>query len=391
MPFPPLWKVRREINRVGVKTAIFVSRRFYDPCRRPIYDLTAQRRLRVSAGKLPLTDRVAVFVVYQPKGLASSIFLTLEHLRNNGYSVLLVSNGRLDDAALAATRQNAAVVLERPNVGYDFGAYRDGIRHLWSLNHDPARLVLINDSTWFPLRRDDDSLARMEALDADLAGHIFKTEDEHRPQNDHVESHLLMISKDFFKSNDFRRFWTRYPMSNFRARTIEVGEKAFSQMTIRTGRSLRTLMAREWLLSVLDGLDDAALKTALDHTIDIFSSGKPDLSSVRRLASMGYPWREDFIAWTDKALRNSLYFLLSATFVMPALVYGRMGFAKKSSDIRFHYARQKLLELEASGMIPPLNDVVRREISEAVRSFILPKGQPLAPRNMPSQTASAGG
>lgn len=60
---------------------------------------------------------------------------------------------------------------------------------------------------------------------------------------------------------------------------------------------------------------------------------------------------------------------------MPALVYGRMGFAKKANDIRFHMAREELLDLEASGMIPPLADEVRAEVSQMVRNWVPPKGQ----------------
>lgn len=375
MPLPPAWKVRRELERMRLKAVLFTSRWFHDPIRKPIYDLTARWRQRLTKGSLPLSDRVAVFVVFQPKGIPPSILLTLEHLRQNRFSVLLVSNGSLrpDDCALLA--RNSALVLERPNVGYDFGGYRDGIRHLWSLNHDPSLLVLMNDSTWFPLRRDDDSLARMDALEADLAGHIFKTESEEKRGNDHVESHLLMISQGFFQSKGFRRFWKRFKMSDRRSTTIAVGEKAFSQLAIRSGRTVRTLMGREWLLSVLQELNDRDLRRVLDHTIDSFRGRQSDASHVRRLADLGSPWREAYLDWTDKSLRNSMSFLLSAAFVMPALVYGRVGFAKKAKDIRFHMAREELLDLETAGMIPPLADEVRAEVSHMVRSWVPAKGQ----------------
>lgn len=375
MKLPPAWKVKRELERIRVKLELFVSARLYDPLRKPIYDLTAHRRQRLTQGNMALTDRVAVFVVYQPKGIPPSIFLTLEHLRQNRFSVLLVSNGPLRPEDRTRLAQDVSLVVERPNVGYDFGGYRDGIRHLWSLKQDLSLLILMNDSTWFPLRRDDDSLARMEALGGDLVGHIFKTESEEKRGNDHVESHLLMISSDFVQSRDFHRYWSSYRMSDKRATTNGKGEKAFSQLAIRSGRSVRSLLGREWLMSVLQGLDDADLERVLRHTIDSFSRRQRDLSGVRRLLASGEPWREAFLAWTDHSLRNSYSFLLSAAFVMPALVYGRMGFAKKANDIRFHMAREELLDLEASGMIPPIADEVRAEVSQMVRSWVPPKGQ----------------
>lgn len=384
MALPPMWKVRRELDRVRSRLTLFAVRSLYDPVRKPFYDLTAHWRQRLTPGSLPLTDRVAIFVIFQPKGVACSILLTLEHLRQNRFSVLLVSNGPLRPEDRENIAQNVSVVLERPNVGYDFGGYREGIRHLWSLQHDLSLLVLMNDSTWFPLSRDDDSLTRMEALGADIAGHIFKTESEAKRWNDHVESHLLMISRVFLRSDDFRRFWIRYTMSNYRVTTIGLGEKALSQLAIRSGRQVRALMDREWLMSAMKGLEDADLERVLRHTIDSYSRRQTDLSAVRRLLESGEPWREAFLAWTDHSLRNSMSFLLSAAFVMPALVYGRMGFAKKAKDIRFHMAREELLDLEASGMIPPIAEEVRAEITQMVKSWVPPKGQ----ENMTRPSAS---
>jgi hypothetical protein len=85
MALPPLWKVCRELDRIRVRAVRFVGRWVHDPIRKPIYDLTARWRQLVTPGSLPLTDRVAVFVVYQPKGIAASILLTLQHLEQNRY------------------------------------------------------------------------------------------------------------------------------------------------------------------------------------------------------------------------------------------------------------------------------------------------------------------
>ena len=374
MTLPPLWKVRRELVRIWVKLGLVLGRWLYDPVRKPVYDLTVQWRQRLTQGSFPLTDRVAVFLVFQPKGIPPSIFLTLEHLRQNRFSVLLVSNGALRPEDRTRLASNAALVLERPNVGYDFGGYRDGIRHLWSMKHDLSLLVLMNDSTWFPLRRDDDSLARMEALEADLAGHIFKTESEEKRGKDHVESHLLMISKDFLQSTDFNRFWSDYQMSDYRVTTIDKGEKGFSQVALSSGRKVTALMDRERMIDALRSLNDVDLRIVLDHTIDGFRGREQDASAIRRSAGQGERWRDAYFTWIDQSLSNSGTFMISATFVMPALLYLGMGFAKKAKDIRFHQAREELLDLEASGMLPPIDDLVRAEISASVQYWTPPKG-----------------
>ncbi|WP_295073778.1 rhamnan synthesis F family protein [Tabrizicola sp.] len=375
MALPSAWKVRRELERIRVKAVLFTSRWFHDPIRKPIYDLTARWRQLVTKGKLPLTDRVTVFVVYQPKGLTGSILITLEHLRRNNYSVLVVSNGPLQSEDRETLAAHSAAVMERPNVGYDFGAYRDGIRYLWSLNHDLSLLVLMNDSTWFPLRRDDDSLARMEALDADLSGHIFKMEERHKGLQDHIESHLLIISRKFVVSDDFRRFWLRYRMSDHRATTIRSGEKGFSQFAIRGGWTVKAMMGREWLVDCLQSRSDQELAQILEHTVDGFQIRMQNADAIRRTADRGEAWHRDYVVWAYQCLSNTTPFGLSSSFVMPAMVYGGLGFAKKGRDLPFHFARQKLLELEARGVIAPLDEVVRAEIAAAVGIWVSPKGQ----------------
>ena len=354
------------------KLRTMLARLAYEPLRKVIYDRRAHRLQHVTQGALSLTDRVAVFVIFQPTGVSRSVLLTLEHLRDNRYSVLVVSNGPLVPADRQAVAERASVVLERPNVGYDFGGYRDGIRHLWALQHDPSRLVLLNDSTWFPLRRSDESLLRMEALGADLAGHIFKTEDRSAGFEDHLESHLLMISSDFLRSADFRQYWSRYRMSDHRTTTITAGEIGLSQLAVSTGRKVSALMGRDWLVSTLAELDDTALRRVLDETIDNFHGRRRNAAEFRTAAASGEPWRQGYLNWAHDALSNTISFVLSSAFIMPALVYGGMGFAKKANDIRFHLARQKLLELEAQGLIAPLDAPIRAEIVTAIATWIPP-------------------
>ena len=75
---------------------------------------------------------------------------------------------------------------------------------------------------------------------------------------------------------------------------------------------------------------------------------------------------------------------------MPALVYGKMGFAKKARHIRFHMAREELLDLEASGMIPPLADEVREEVAAMVRAWVPRKGQESLVRPLKALPAQTG-
>jgi lipopolysaccharide biosynthesis protein len=249
MALPPAWKVRREIWRIRNRIAQKLGGVFYDSFRQYLYDRRALNFLKVREGDQPLSDRVAVFVLFQPSGLAPSTFFTLDHLLKNGWSPLVISNAPLTESDAADVSRRAAKVMERPNVGYDFGAYRESIRYLDRIGHRLERLILMNDSTWFPLREDDDSLARMEASGADLVGHIYKIEDIKDRGRDHVESHLLMFSRRALEDEAFQRFWNCFVMSNRRDVTIESGEKRITQVGIAAGWAPKGLLSRETLIS----------------------------------------------------------------------------------------------------------------------------------------------
>lgn len=346
---------------------------WYDPPRRVLHDLTLPLRLKLRPGHLPFGDKLAVVVLFQPRGLARSTFFTLDHLVAQGYTPVVVSNAGIGPGDMDALARRVALTLMRPNAGYDFGAYRDGLRVLAERGVSARRLILMNDSTWFPLRDDDSTIARMEALGADFAGHIFKTESAEKRGLDHVESHLLMFSDIAQASDAFRNFWAGYVMSDTRTLTIARGEKRLTQTMLAAGLKVRTLLGREQLLEILGGLDDRALCQALEEVVHHREDAAAFCSDLRGAAMQGKAWRAAFLGWVDRELRSSRQHLLSVCFVAPAMRHGGLGFVKKAADRRHHLSRMRVLELEAAGAIAPLHADVRSEIHAAVAGWTPPQ------------------
>lgn len=367
MNLPPFWKIRRELWRIGAGPVRGVRGVLVEPLRQWVHDRRGEQDHRLHAGHGTLTGRVAVLVLFQPRGLAASVQLTLDHLAEEGWSVLIVSNAALGPTDVAMLMKRAALVLERPNVGYDFGGYRAGLRLLSSLDHRPTRLILMNDSTWFPLRESDDTLRRMEELGASMAGHIFKTE-EGRGCN-HLESHLLMFAPEALAHSALTRFWSDYVMSDDRVTTIRRGEKGLSQTMLSTGLGVEGLIDRESFLARLRELDDVALLGVLGELIHHRTDAAEQCAAFAEAAARGKNWRAEFLSWVDRALANSLQHLVSATFISPAMRLCNMGFVKKTSDRRFHLARVKVLEMEDAAQIEPLHPVVRAEIVAVVEGW----------------------
>ncbi len=371
MALPPAWKVKRELRRVYEKAKGALAlhpanplRQLPDRLRQSHHDRNLHRLLRETPGARPLTARVAVFVLFQPKGIAGSTFLTLDHLTQEGWSTLVISNAPLTEADRTRLAAASGHVIERPNTGYDFGAYREGWRWLHRHGHALDRLILMNDSTWFPLRMTDDSLRRMEALNADLAGHIYKHTSGYR---DHIESHLLMFGPRALAHPAIQAFWADYLMTDSRLNTILSGEVGIAQAGLAAGLSVKGLIGRDILIAHLAGLSDKALLDSLRDLALSTIAARNQRDAWLAAADLGQPWRDAFLSWTYDELTTSREHFVSASFILPAVQLGGMGFLKKSADRRFHFGRLAMLQAIEKGHLPPMDAVVAAEVAAATK------------------------
>lgn len=369
MKRPELWKLRREGWRIFEQLRRIVLSRLYDPVRQRLYDRKASAKLKITSGVEQLGPRVAALILFQPRGLAQSTFLTLDHLCAEGWSVVVVSNAPLSPADLAAVAARASVVIERPNQGYDFGGYREAVRYLDGVGHRAERLILMNDSTWFPLREGDDTLRRLEATGADMAGHIYKVESSEKRGRDHLESHLLMFGEKVLRHPAFAGFWRRYVMSDERTTTVERGEKGLTQTMLAADLRVEGLLSQERMVALFAALPDDSLAAAVKRVVHHREDSRALCEGLLIEAAKGQPWRDRFLVWVRAVLSNSRQHLISATFVDPAMQYGGLSFVKKANDRRHQLGRRAALRAAEEGRIAPFAPVVRAEIEKAVADW----------------------
>jgi hypothetical protein len=342
----------------GLPLLYRLARFTVDPARQWLYDLKASKVEAYFAGQVLLSTRIAIVVLFQPKGIAKSFQFTLEHLRSENWSTIVVSNSPVSEEDKSFILENAAGLIVRPNVGYDFGAYRSGIRFLEKIGHKPEKLILMNDSTWFPLRENDTSLRRMEMTNAAMSGHIFKT--ELIKYKDHCESHLLMFNSVALSHPSWHSFWKKYVMSNDRHTTIMNGEIGISQAIITAGLEVNGLTNREQFFNYLYTLSETELKD-LSNSI-VFHDDKFKWKLEEILESEH--WREEMLN-----LFSESFLAFSINFISVAMQKFEFGFVKKSKEKAFHYKRRKVLELENSALIPPLHPAVHDEMVALVESW----------------------
>lgn len=247
----PLWKVKRELKRAGRQLAALPGVIWEYLFLRPLYDRKISRQKVVHQGAKPIAGEVAVYLVYAPDGLLASHHDMLAQIAKHGITPVVVSNLPLSETDRATLLDQSALVIERPNVGYDFGGYRDAVLQMASQLPTLERLYILNDSTWMieaPRSWFDD----VRAAGCDFVGatsnygirrynaHEFRElawEYTINHPNFHYASYALGIGPNILQDPEFLGYWRNFRLSNDKKRTVRRGEIGLTQWVQAHGYS----------------------------------------------------------------------------------------------------------------------------------------------------------
>ena len=228
-----LWAIRRELSRIG-NQFLEPYRQVRDAILRVDYRLRHAHHVQHFDGQIGWTERIAVFLVHQPQGLAHSVFSTCEHLQKQGYACVVVFNGELGLEDLNRILPKVTHVIVRPNFGYDFGGYQEALNWLRQRGGDVKQLLLMNDSVWFPVLKATSFLTEMEKADADIVGVLSAQRGaaQRHQRKLFYASFMLLFSGKIWRSAKFEDFWKHYRQTSSKPRTIRKGERKLSALFI---------------------------------------------------------------------------------------------------------------------------------------------------------------
>jgi len=366
-----LWKLRRELIRMREDASARLGK-LYEPLLKRRHDRWRSRQPMPQDQGVALTGKVAIFLIYQPKGVAPSILATLRWLVANGYAPLVVANAPLCDQDRSRVGPLAWRIFERPNFGYDFGGYRDGVLLLADWGIAPERLLILNDSVWLPTRPDSDLIARLEAVHADVAGGIEHPATVRRygkMHQGHLESYLLLVNSRAWACEVFKSFWRHYPSSNKKMNAIREGERRFTSQMRDAGLVARGLFSQQLFLEQMAKQDDAFLRCTLSYASYVEpaleAEGKRLLTKDREDPS----WRAAALQHIRRSVERRRF---NACFAYPCDTLLGMDFMKKSlgstggDGASLHSRlRRQLLRAVAEGALPPWAPEVQAEMEAA--------------------------
>lgn len=359
------WKLNRELQRIKQQVRS-IPEFFFEPSKRSAYDTNRSRQLIQSTGTGAPSSKVALLLLYQPAGVSASTLWTCEHLVSKGYAPLVVSNAPLSAEDKERLLAVCWRVVERPNFGYDFGGYRDGIWLLQQWQIDIEKLIILNDSIWFPLNGNEVLIEQMEAAPADVVGALQldplrQTEGVPTKKRPFFGSFFLMIKQAAWRHPAFSNFWETYRITSNKYQTIRRGERGFSHAMMDAGLTCRAIYTRRALDKYIHSQGNEMLRDLLSDLVCVDEKVMEQI----RLAVVQYSdtetWRSLGLSLATQATEKQN---ILATAPIASLTQFQVPYLKKARDKNNLEALRVIRQRMQQGALPTAHPIVLQEIDK---------------------------
>jgi hypothetical protein len=173
-----------------------------------------------------LDGKYAIFAIYPGTTTIQSCLRIIETLNENDFTVLVIVNQNENSQEwLEVFEQMNCLVVDRPNLGRDFGAYQAGLRILdQNINLlEITKLVLVNDTAYVSPKCQSEFLSSFFEQNEHVC--LFK----HYQGAVHASSNLIQIIPNNVNFHSFLNFWKKYYPYNSRIKVVFKGEHKLSE------------------------------------------------------------------------------------------------------------------------------------------------------------------
>lgn len=336
------WKLKREGNRLR-EQILSVPAFLLEYSRQKKYDQLFSQKVKIFDGIDLNSELYAIVLSYQVNGLSKASLFTCQHLHNKGYRVFLVSNTALSEQDLHALSTVTWKIMLRPNFGYDFGGYRDGVLWLKQLGIIPKRLLLLNDSTWYPLYSDDVLLDRIALSEADFIG-ALQLHKIRRHDQIVFESYFYSFSEKLYQSAIFTQFWQKYLLSDIKYRAVKAGERKLSRVLLKAEKNSEGVFKNSEFLALIQKQDHLFLFKTLTYAAYIDDAFMAQNTTLLETYNDSVAWCESARAHiTTVSLRRHFHASFCyATIKLMGIPFLKKSFTPLHISMRKQYCRAVL-------------------------------------------------
>ncbi len=238
------------------------------------YELYSDRANQVMAISEMPTRRLCIFAIYEPDGLLATTLKLLDHLRDElGFSICLVSNARINLGELDEIQKRCFKIIERKNVGLDFGAYKDALLNCINdpeVNYQNLERVLIANDSMVLLRPLQDVFVELDSSACDfwgLAEHGFpKNVLSFRGEINCIASFFICFKPQVFNSAPFKKFWHDLKYFSSKRLIVQKAELGLSHILEESGFRGDAYLNANRLWNILRNCDLEALKNEVNDS-----------------------------------------------------------------------------------------------------------------------------
>lgn len=176
--------------------------------------------------------RLCFFAHYHPRAIvADYVLMYLHALDQAGFTVVVLSTAALAEAERAKMRGACAMLIERENVGLDFGGWIEAFQRFSPI--EAELLLLANDSVYGPVHDLSAFIDRLTAIPADFYGAVESCEGAR-----HLQSWFLLLRPTAYRSAAFADLMAR-PIPADLPKIDIIGRYEMALMAALTAQGLR--------------------------------------------------------------------------------------------------------------------------------------------------------
>lgn len=177
-------------------------------------------------------ESVCIFAAFS-KSAGLSLLSQIQEIYERGYTIIFVSNLPVDATFKSLILPYVSVIIQRPNYGRDFAAYKEGFQYVCSNCPNANSVIFTNDTFLLPVVSGDSFWEELSRNSADLYGAFLSF-----VPTSHVQSFFFRVNKNLFWSENYKKFWNGYKTFNSRFHTIKNGELMHSKIVINSGAKI---------------------------------------------------------------------------------------------------------------------------------------------------------
>jgi hypothetical protein len=212
-----------------------------------IKKIFVKEEIKIWNGNVKLKDSICVFCSFAIGGIKNSTWQYLEDLKQNGFSICLISTAILKESDIVRLKELCFEIIQKENFGGDFGCYKMGIL---KYEDKAENLLIANDSVigpLFPLKDIFEEMAKTECDFWSITDYISLREE----MEYHVGSFFVFFKSSVLRSKAFKDFWKNYKLTTSRKKTIRMGETNLTQSLIKAGFKPKSFINSEKILKLI--------------------------------------------------------------------------------------------------------------------------------------------